>query len=148
MHSAVLDARRLKWRNSADTRAFVSPFDNAPASNNSQGASLFSRATQRMPTVVDNASFISLDHKMSAYGYGNRRRRFVKCIRMLAGTSVHQIPGTSRFVFVMYVAYSSPNSSSIILSSSRIRNAKRIPNVTRYDGPAIQFGRTSTWPSE
>jgi hypothetical protein len=50
-----------------------------------------------------------------------------KLIRMLASTSVHQIPGTSRFVFAVYVAYSSPNSSSIILSLSRIRNAKRIP---------------------
>jgi hypothetical protein len=55
----------------------------------------------------------------------------------------HQIPGTTRFVLAVYAAYSSPNASSIILSSARRRNANRIPNVTKYDGPTTQFGTTS-----
>ena len=46
----------------------------------------------------------------------------------LAGTSPDS--GTSSFVLPMYPAYSSPNVSSIILSSAPIRSAKRIPNAT------------------
>ena len=45
----------------------------------------------------------------------------VKALR----SHVHQIPGSSRFVFAMYAEYSLPNVSSIMRSSARIRNASR-----------------------
>jgi len=48
-----------------------------------------------------------------------------------------------RFVRAEYAAYSSPNSSTIILSSARMRSAQRIANAIKFDGPATQFGMTS-----
>jgi hypothetical protein len=68
--------------------------------------------------------------------------------RPVAAQGDHQIPGTSSLVLAIYAAYSSPNVSSIIRSSAPIRRAKRIPNVTKYDGPTTQFGTTSACPME
>ena len=58
------------------------------------------------------------------------------------------MPGTRRFVFAEYAAYSSPKASIIILSSAPTRSAKRIANAIKFDGPATQFGMTSAWPME
>src|SRR5438046_1411000 len=61
---------------------------------------------------------------------------------------VYQTPGIRRFVRAEYAAYSSPNLSPIILSSARMRSAKRTANASMFDGPATQFGMTSAWPTE
>ena len=69
-------------------------------------------------------------------------------MRPLPVSIVYQTPGIRRLVRAEYAAYSSPNSSTIILSSERTRSAQRITNAIKFDGPATQFGMTSAWPME
>src|SRR5436853_4033552 len=65
---------------------------------------------------------------------------------VLPASIVYQTPGIRHFVRAEYAAYSSPNSSTIILSSAWTQSEQRIANAIKFDGPATQFGMTSACP--